>query len=61
MAPINPESNVSTRGFSKLQSIILLMMRFFIGWHFLYEGIIKLVDPNWSSVAYLAKSKWLFS
>lgn len=61
MTPINAESRVNTAGFSSLQSILLLMMRFIIGWHFLYEGIIKLVDPNWSSVAYLAQSKWLFS
>ncbi len=41
--------------------MFLLVMRFIIGWHFLYEGIIKLVDPNWSSVGFLAQSKWLLS
>lgn len=61
MTPAKAQSKVNTPEFSTPQSILLLMMRFFIGWHFLYEGIIKLVDPNWSSVAYLAQSKWLFS
>ena len=27
-----------------------------VGWHFLYEGISKLVIPNWSSYSYLANS-----
>jgi uncharacterized membrane protein YphA (DoxX/SURF4 family) len=41
--------------------IILTAMRILIGWHFLYEGISKLVMDNWSSYAYLMESKWLFS
>ena len=61
MTQSNAQTDVNTQKFSSLQSILLLMMRFFIGWHFLYEGIIKLIDPEWSSVAYLAQSKWLFS
>jgi thiosulfate dehydrogenase [quinone] large subunit len=32
-----------------------------IGWHFLYEGVSKLINPNWSSAAYLLDSKWIFS
>jgi thiosulfate dehydrogenase [quinone] large subunit len=32
-----------------------------IGWHFLYEGISKLLNPYWSSAAYLLDSKWIFS
>ena len=40
---------------------MLLILRVGIGWHFLYEGILKLVDPAWSSAAYLAESKWIFS
>ena len=27
-----------------------------VGWHFLYEGVSKLVIPNWSSYSYLANS-----
>ena len=32
-----------------------------IGWHFLYEGIIKLSNPVWTSKFYLLGSKWIFA
>lgn len=37
-------------------AIILLILRIFLGWHFLYEGIIKLFIPDWSAEAYLLGS-----
>jgi uncharacterized membrane protein YphA (DoxX/SURF4 family) len=40
---------------------ILTIIRIFAGWHFLYEGIVKLFNPNWSAASYLMESKWLFS
>ena len=39
----------------------LVILRVLIGWHFLYEGISKLINPYWSSAAYLLDSKWIFS
>lgn len=39
----------------------LVVLRIVIGWHFLYEGIVKLLDPNWSSAGYLADSSWIFA
>jgi thiosulfate dehydrogenase [quinone] large subunit len=39
----------------------LLILRVLIGWHFLYEGISKLLNPYWSSGGFLAESKWIFS
>ena len=39
----------------------LVTLRFLLGWHFLYEGISKLLNPYWSSAAYLLDSKWIFS
>ncbi|MEA1881925.1 MAG: DoxX family membrane protein [Candidatus Marinimicrobia bacterium] len=39
----------------------LVTLRVLIGWHFLYEGISKLINPYWSSAAYLLDSKWIFS
>ena len=39
----------------------LVVLRVLIGWHFLYEGISKLINPYWSSAAYLLDSKWVFS
>lgn len=32
------------------------VLRVAIGWHFLYEGVSKLVIPDWSSYSYLANS-----
>jgi thiosulfate dehydrogenase [quinone] large subunit len=31
-----------------------------IGWHFLYEGVIKIMDPKWSSAAYLLDARGYF-
>lgn len=39
----------------------LIILRVLIGWHMLYEGLIKIVDPNWSSAAFLKQSTWIFS
>ncbi|MBE9509724.1 MAG: DoxX family protein [Bacteroidetes bacterium] len=39
----------------------LVALRIFIGWQFLYEGIIKLLDQNWTSAGYLIESSWIFS
>ena len=46
---------------SNWQSGLFVALRFLIGWHLLYEGISKLVHPEWSSVAFLVESKWIFS
>jgi thiosulfate dehydrogenase [quinone] large subunit len=32
-----------------------------IGWHVLYEGISKLLIPNWSSALFLKESQWILS
>jgi thiosulfate dehydrogenase [quinone] large subunit len=48
-------------GISKWQSSLLVILRFLIGWHLLYEGIYKFIHPEWSSTAFLAGSEWIFS
>ena len=48
------------RNYSKWQLIWLVTLRVVIGWHFLYEGIVKIVNPNWSSVSYLLDSSGWF-
>lgn len=35
----------------------LVLLRILIGWHFLYEGIIKLYNPDWTSFGYLASAQ----
>jgi len=39
------------------QKLTLVALRLAIGWHFLYEGLVKLANPNWSSVGYLLDSE----
>jgi len=45
--------------YSKWQLTWLVVLRVAIGWHFLYEGMVKVVNPNWSSVSYLLDSEGL--
>jgi uncharacterized membrane protein YphA (DoxX/SURF4 family) len=40
---------------------ILTGLRILVGWHFLYEGIVKLMTPGWSSKMFLMGSNWIFS
>ncbi len=42
-------------------SITLFVLRTVIGWHFLYEGLVKVSTPSWSAYAYLINSKWIFA
>ena len=35
----------------------VVLMRIFIGWHFLFEGIVKLFNPEWTSFGYLASAQ----
>lgn len=51
----------NSSGYSAWQTIILVTLRILIGWHFLYEGAIKLYDPEWTSSGYLLDSQGLFS
>ena len=45
----------------KWQQGSLLALRFLIGWHLLYEGLHKLIHPEWSSLGYLATSRGILS
>ena len=47
--------------YSKSQLTFLVILRLFIGWHFLYEGMIKVLNPTWSAKAYLMDSQGIFS
>ncbi len=46
---------------SRLQTIALVILRVVIGWHFLYEGVAKMMKPNWSASGYLLQSRGIFS
>jgi len=45
---------------NKAQVFWLVSLRVLIGWHFLYEGMVKIVNPNWSAVGYLLDSQGWF-
>jgi thiosulfate dehydrogenase [quinone] large subunit len=41
--------------------VAITLMRIFVGWHFLYEGIAKLTAPSWSAVGYLRQARGPFA
>jgi thiosulfate dehydrogenase [quinone] large subunit len=47
--------------YNHLQLIALVALRVLIGWHFLYEGMVKLLKPDWSAAGYLKQSKGVFA
>lgn len=50
-----------TKRLGTLPLAMLLLLRLAIGWHFLYEGVTKLMNPDWTSAGFLAESRWLLS
>jgi uncharacterized membrane protein YphA (DoxX/SURF4 family) len=46
---------------TELKKLIFTVLRVAIGWHFLYEGVSKLVDDGWSASGYLANATGPFS
>jgi len=50
-----------TQPFTNLQLSALVILRFLVGWHLLYEGISKLLTPGWSSAGFLGESQWIMS
>ncbi|MEW6355821.1 MAG: DoxX family membrane protein [Planctomycetota bacterium] len=49
------------RGASAIQLTLLVVLRLVVGWHFLYEGVAKLLTPGWSSANFLTMSRWVLS
>lgn len=47
--------------FNKTVPWLLTITRIAIGWHFLYEGISKIIAAGWSSAPYLSSSRWVFA
>ncbi|MEP7111237.1 MAG: hypothetical protein ABI760_24790 [Ferruginibacter sp.] len=44
---------ITTGEFSNWQTYSLTFLRILIGWHFLYEGLVKLYTPGWTAKGYL--------
>ncbi len=41
--------------------IAITLLRVFVGWHFLYEGIAKLTAASWTSAGYLKQARGPFA
>lgn len=55
-------SNIKTsKSYSNIQVFLMVTLRIIIGWYFLYEGIVKIANPDWSSFSYLMDSKGIFA
>jgi thiosulfate dehydrogenase [quinone] large subunit len=51
----------ASTNYTNTQLTALVILRMLIGWHFLYEGIVKLLNPYWTSAGFLLESKWIFA
>jgi thiosulfate dehydrogenase (quinone) large subunit len=43
----------SLKNYSGVQKVLIAFLRVVIGWHFLYEGYVKLSSDAWSAAGYL--------
>lgn len=43
--------------YSRSQTLWLVILRLLIGWHFLYEGLVKLFSSSWTAYPYLMDSR----
>lgn len=39
------------------EQVAVVLLRMAVGWHFLYEGLVKFTDPSFSATAYLKGSE----
>lgn len=39
------------------QRSAIVLLRILIGWHFLYEGVVKIFNPNWTAKYYLLSAE----
>ncbi len=46
---------------SRRALVAITLMRVFVGWHFLYEGVAKLTSPSWSAAGYLKQARGPFA
>jgi len=50
-----------TKNYTNIQAFLLVTLRVLLGWYFLYEGIVKITNPDWSSYSYLMDSEGPFA
>lgn len=54
-------SKVQQNVYSTPRVVLLSALRIAIGWHLMYEGMVKLLQGNWTSFAFLMDSQGWFS
>jgi thiosulfate dehydrogenase [quinone] large subunit len=47
--------------YSRPQTFWLVILRLLIGWHFLYEGLVKIFNSGWTAYPYLMDSQGFLS
>ena len=47
--------------YSTAQLTVLVMLRVVVGYHFLNEGLDKLLNSGWTSSGFLLQANWIFS
>ncbi len=50
---------MKSSGFTTGQNTSLVLLRILIGWHFFYEGILKIYNPAWTAKGYLLSATFL--
>ena len=55
------EKEQQKNSYSGVQLFNLTLLRVLIGWHFLYEGLVKFYTPDWTAKHYLSGSVGPFS
>ena len=48
------KNQIHVESYSNGQTFVLTFLRVLIGWHFLYEGLVKLYTPGWTAKSYLS-------
>ena len=46
-------------GIKKINQLkyLFTLLNIVVGWHLLYEGFVKIINPNWSSASYLMNAQ----
>ncbi len=55
------DGTVKSLSYSATQTWMLTILRVLIGWHLMYEGVVKLWNPGWSAGGYLMDSQGFFA
>jgi thiosulfate dehydrogenase (quinone) large subunit len=54
-------NSVIINKYTNPQTFFLVALRILLGWYFLYEGLVKIANPDWSSFGYLMDSQGIFA